>query len=73
MTIVSRSSGYVKDERGLLMITGSRDYVVVCFGCGKDVRVSSSDGIWSSTLEPHGMTVLLRPDGVEHICVEHLE
>lgn len=72
MTAISRTL-IKRDEQGRPVMTGERLYVVECDTCGHQVEVKSDSGLWAGVLEPHGMTVLLYPDGLKHSCKEHLK
>lgn len=64
---------FADDERGMPVSTDQERSAVICDKCGKKVEFVNEIGHWLQALESNGMTKWLRPDGMGHICVEHLK
>lgn len=73
MTIKFSRHIFTEDERGFPIRTDQERSAVICDQCGRKVEFVNEIGHWLEALEAEGMTKWLRPDGVAHVCKEHLK
>ena len=73
MTIHFMRRIFDEDERGFAIGTDQERSAVICDKCGKKAEFVNEIGYWLEALGANGMTKWLRPNGMGHICKEHLK